>query len=89
VAREQAALDEAAAGVRAKREVNVRTIAADLSTDAAVRKVAADAGHLDILVNNADAIPPGDVPSIDDANWRTEWEVFGYISFSAGSSTGR
>ena len=84
VAREQSTLDEAAAGIRAKRQVNVRTIAADLSSDAAVRKVAAEAGELDILVNNAGAIPPGDVLSIDDAKWRTAWDlkVFGYISFS-------
>ena len=83
VARDQATLDEAAAAIRAKRQVNVRTIAADLSNDAAVRKVAAEAGEIDILVNNAGAIPPGDVLSIDDAKWRAAWDlkVFGYISF--------
>ena len=83
VARDQATLDEAAAAIRAKRQVNVRTIAADLSNDAAVRKVAAEAGEIDILVNNAGAIPPGDVLSIDDAKWRQAWDlkVFGYISF--------
>src|SRR5580700_4791564 len=83
VARDAATLDEAAAGIRARRQVNVRTIAADLSNDAAVRKVAAEAGELDILVNNAGAIPPGDVLSVDDARWREAWDlkVFGYISF--------
>jgi hypothetical protein len=83
VARDPGALSEAAAGIRAKRQVNVRTIAADLSSDAAVRKVAAEAGELDILVNNAGAIPPGDVLSVDDATWRAAWDlkVFGYISF--------
>jgi NAD(P)-dependent dehydrogenase (short-subunit alcohol dehydrogenase family) len=83
VAREQATLDEAAAAIRAKRQVNVRTISADLSNDAAVRKVAAEAGEIDILVNNAGAIPPGDVLSVDDARWRQAWDlkVFGYISF--------
>ena len=83
VAREQAALDEAAAAIRARRQVNVRTISADLSSDAAVRRVAAEAGELDILVNNAGAIPPGDLLSIDDAKWRHAWDlkVFGYISF--------
>jgi NAD(P)-dependent dehydrogenase (short-subunit alcohol dehydrogenase family) len=83
VARDPAALNEAAAGIRARRQVDVRTIAADLSSDAAVRKVAAEAGDLDILVNNAGAIPPGDVLSVDDATWRAAWDlkVFGYISF--------
>jgi NAD(P)-dependent dehydrogenase (short-subunit alcohol dehydrogenase family) len=61
----------------------VRTISADLSSDAAVRRVAAEAGALDILVNNAGAIPPGDLLSVDDARWRQAWDlkVFGYVSF--------
>lgn len=83
VAREQGPLDEAAAAIRARHQVNVRVIAADLSSDAAVRRVADEAGALDILVNNAGAIPPGDVQSVDDARWRQAWDlkVFGYISF--------
>jgi NAD(P)-dependent dehydrogenase (short-subunit alcohol dehydrogenase family) len=83
VARTQADLDEAAGGIRSRHQVSVRTIAADLSNDAAVRRVAAGAGEVDILVNNAGAIPPGDVLSIDDARWREAWDlkVFGYISF--------
>ncbi len=83
VARDQAQLDEAAAGIRSRSQVNVRTISADLSSDAAVRSVAEQAGEIDILVNNAGAIPPGDVLSIDDAKWRHAWDlkVFGYISF--------
>jgi NAD(P)-dependent dehydrogenase (short-subunit alcohol dehydrogenase family) len=83
VARNADLLDAAAAGIRAKRKVNVRTIAADLSSDQSVHKVALEAGELDILVNNAGAIPPGDLLSIDDARWRQAWDlkVFGYISF--------
>jgi NAD(P)-dependent dehydrogenase (short-subunit alcohol dehydrogenase family) len=83
VAREQAALDAAAAGIRERRQVNVRTISADLSSDAAVRRVADAAGEIDILVNNAGAIPPGDLQGVDDARWRQAWDlkVFGYISF--------
>ena len=82
VARDPAALDAAAAGIRARRQVNVRVISADLSTDAAVRRVAAEAGEIDILVNNAGAIPPGDLLAVDDATWRKAWDlkVFGFIS---------
>lgn len=82
VSRTQADLDVVAAEIRARRQVNVRTIAADLSSDAAVRKVAAEAGDIDILVNNAGAIPPGDLASVDDSRWRTAWDlkVMGYIS---------
>jgi NAD(P)-dependent dehydrogenase (short-subunit alcohol dehydrogenase family) len=83
VAREAGPLEAAAAAIRSTRQVNVRTISADLSSDEAVRRVALEAGELDILVNNAGAIPPGDVLSIDDARWRQAWDlkVFGYISF--------
>lgn len=82
VARDAAVLDAAAAGIRARRQVNVRTISADLSSDAAVRKVAEEAGEIDILVNNAGAIPPGDLLTVDDATWRRAWDlkVFGFIS---------
>ena len=83
VARDPTTLEETASAIRSHRQVNVRVIAADLSSDAAVRKVADEAGPLDILVNNAGAIPPGDVLSVDDAKWRQAWDlkVFGYISF--------
>lgn len=84
VARDADALEEAAAAVRAQFSVNVSTMAADLSTDAAVRAVADWAGDVDILVNNAGAIPPGTLTSVDDAAWRKAWDlkVFGYISLS-------
>jgi NAD(P)-dependent dehydrogenase (short-subunit alcohol dehydrogenase family) len=83
VARDGANLEAAAADIRGKRQVNVRTIAADLSSDAAVRRVALEAGELDILVNNAGAIPPGNLLEVEDARWRQAWDlkVFGYISF--------
>ena len=82
VARDAAALDAAATAIRARRQVQVRTIAADLSNDAAVRQVAQEAGEIDILVNNAGAIPPGDLLAVDDQTWRQAWDlkVFGFIS---------
>lgn len=82
VARNQSTLDTAAAGIRAQRQVNVRVVAADLSTDAAVHSVVAAAGEIDILVNNAGAIPPGDLLAVDDTTWRHAWDlkVFGFIS---------
>ncbi len=83
VARDAAVLEQAAAAIRARRQVNVRVIAADLSSDAAVRHVAAEAGDIDILVNNAGAIPSGDLGSVDNETWRRAWDlkVFGFISF--------
>ncbi|MBS0559762.1 MAG: SDR family oxidoreductase [Proteobacteria bacterium] len=82
VARDAATLDEAASAIRARRQVSVRTIAADLSQQDAVERVAAEAGEIDILVNNAGAIPPGAITGVDNETWRRAWDlkVFGYIS---------
>ncbi|MEK9671340.1 MAG: short-chain dehydrogenase/reductase [Rhodospirillaceae bacterium] len=83
-ARDQAALDKTAQDIRGKFQVNVEVISADLSSDAAMRDIAARAGDVDILVNNAGAIPPGTISKVDDATWRAAWDlkVFGYISLS-------
>ena len=84
VARDGAALEDIATALRARYPVQVETMAADLSTDAAVRAVADWACEIDVLVNNAGAIPPGTLTAIDDEAWRKAWDlkVFGYISLS-------
>jgi NAD(P)-dependent dehydrogenase (short-subunit alcohol dehydrogenase family) len=81
-ARDPAALAEAAAAIRARRQVNVTTFSADLSHHEAVLRLAEAAAAPDILVNNAGAIPGGDLLSIDDSTWRAAWDlkVFGFIS---------
>jgi NAD(P)-dependent dehydrogenase (short-subunit alcohol dehydrogenase family) len=52
------------------------------STKAAFDKVKAEVGEIDVLVNNAGAIPPGSLTGVDDATWRRAWDlkVFGFIS---------
>ena len=84
VARDPAALEDAANRIRAKRQVRVETLAADLSRQAEVERVAAAAGELDILVNNAGAIPPGNLLAVDNDTLRAAWDlkVFGFISLS-------
>jgi NAD(P)-dependent dehydrogenase (short-subunit alcohol dehydrogenase family) len=83
-ARDQAALDEAAARVRARRQVSVVTVAADLSRQEEVERLAHASGRIDILVNNAGAIPPGNLLAVDNATWRAAWDlkVFGFISLT-------
>ncbi len=82
VARDPAALEEAAAAVRSRRQIRVETVVADLSRQAEVERVAAGAGAVDILVNNAGAIPLGGLLAVDDATLRAAWDlkVFGFIS---------
>ncbi len=57
-------------------------VAIDLAADGAPARLAEEAGPVDILINNAGAIPPGRLHEIDDAHWRAVWElkVFGYIN---------
>ncbi|MBV9656351.1 MAG: SDR family oxidoreductase [Acetobacteraceae bacterium] len=83
-ARTASVLDETAEAIRARHQIEVRTVPADLSTEEACRAVAKTAGDVDILVNNAGAIPPGDLVTVSDATWRAAWDlkVFGFISLS-------
>lgn len=91
-ARSSDVLETAAAEVRAAApESTVTTHAVDLSTsegrDTLLAETGSDGGTsdggslVDIWVNNAGAIPGGDIVTVDDATWRAAWDlkVFGYI----------
>lgn len=84
VSRDPASLADTADAARARRQVSVQSLPADLSRDAEVERVAAQTGEPDILVNNAGAIPAGSLLGVDDATWRAAWDlkVFGYISLT-------
>src|SRR5258708_4553413 len=58
--------------------------AVDLSRRGAPEELADWAGELDVLVNNAGAIPGGDLLKVDEETWRRAWDlkVFGYINLS-------
>jgi NAD(P)-dependent dehydrogenase (short-subunit alcohol dehydrogenase family) len=77
-------LNEVADTIRAQDGVSVSVVAADLSSEAEVERVGSSVGDLDVLVNNAGAIPPGTLQEIDDRRWREAWDlkVFGYISLT-------
>ena len=62
--------------------VSVETVPADLSVSTNVTRLAKDFPDIDILVNNAGAIPGGKVLDVDEATWRTAWDlkVFGYVN---------
>ncbi len=84
VARTAADLDRARSTIRERHDVSVDVVPADLSRTAEVERVAASAGPLDVLVNNAGAIPPGDLLAVDEAAWRSAWDlkVFGTIGLT-------
>ncbi len=84
VSRNPTALEAAAATIRGRHQVRVEILAADLSKYAEVTRVAAGAGTVDVLVNNAGAIPPGNLLAVDTPTWRAAWDlkVFGFIGLT-------
>ena len=82
VARTAADLEAFAETLRADTGVEVTTHAFDLSDGANVDKLINAAGVPNILINNAGAIPAGDLLAIGEARWREAWDlkVFGYIN---------
>jgi NAD(P)-dependent dehydrogenase (short-subunit alcohol dehydrogenase family) len=82
VARSGDKLDTIATRLRAAHGVAADTLAIDLTAAGSIDRVAAMAADLDVLVNNAGAIPGGNLWTIDEAKWRAGWElkVFGYIN---------
>ena len=84
VSRTAADLEAARAAIVAKHNVAVRFYPLDLSDSRNVDRLAAECAETDLLVNNAGAIPGGDIALVDEARWRTAWDlkVFGYINMT-------
>ncbi len=57
---------------------------ADLSQPQAAQTIVEEAGDIDVLVNNAGAIPGGDLWQVDAESWRRGWDVkvMGYIDMT-------
>ena len=70
-ARGEAALEDAAAAIRAAHGIDVVTVAVDITTEDGRAAVLDAAGAVDILVNNAGGPPPG--------MW-TDWERADFIA---------
>jgi NAD(P)-dependent dehydrogenase (short-subunit alcohol dehydrogenase family) len=76
--------------IRVKRDleerhgVKITVHALDLSRTEAMEQLAAAAGDIDILINNAGDIPAGSLEILDEAAWRRGFDlkVFGYITLS-------
>jgi NAD(P)-dependent dehydrogenase (short-subunit alcohol dehydrogenase family) len=82
VARTAGDLARAKESIARKANVSVETVPTDLSDSANVTRLAREFPDIDILVNNAGAIPGGKLLDIDEATWRSAWDlkVFGYIN---------
>jgi NAD(P)-dependent dehydrogenase (short-subunit alcohol dehydrogenase family) len=84
VSRTAADLEAVQSAILAKHNVAVRFYPFDLSDSRNVDRLAAECPETDLLVNNAGAIPGGDIAQIDEERWRAAWDlkVFGYINMT-------
>jgi 3-oxoacyl-[acyl-carrier protein] reductase len=84
VSRTAADLEAVRAKIAGKHNVAVRYYALDLSDSKNVDKLAAECSETELLINNAGAIPGGNIAQIDEARWREAWDlkVFGYINMT-------
>lgn len=86
VARSADRLAAEAATIVSDFGVSCEPFAGDLSASADQARLAEHlaGGPLDIVVNNAGAIPAGSIADVDEATWREAWDlkVFGYINLT-------
>lgn len=84
VARSADLLDALANNLRSQHRVEVTVHVADLGDPAMPPRIAEAAGGVDILINNAGAVPGGTLWQVDDARWREAWglKVFGYVALA-------
>ena len=82
VARTADAIEAAARRIAEETGAKVDALAADLSVEEERIRVVEGVGDVDVLVNNAGAIPGGNLLEFDDASWKAAWDlkVFGYVS---------
>ncbi len=83
VARDQAALSQMRTEILAAYSVRVDIEPCDVSKCSEIERLAQRRGpQIDVLVNNAGAVPSGDLFAIDDARWRQGWDskVFAYVN---------
>lgn len=75
VARSAAGLATAAQAILTETGMTVETVAVDMGAADAPRLLYSRIGEVDVLINNAGAIPRGSLGDIDDLAWRSAWDV--------------
>ena len=84
VSRTAADLEAVRAKIVGQHNVAVRYYPLDLSDSRNFERLVAECADTEILVNNAGAIPGGNIDAVDEARWRQAWDlkVFGYVNMT-------
>lgn len=84
VGNEQDEVANAVERLKALSGAEIEGVVADIASDEGRSGLQKQIETVDVLVNNAGAIPGGGLENIDDAQWRAAWElkVFGYINLT-------
>jgi hypothetical protein len=84
VSRTAADLEGVRAKIAGEHNVSARYFALDLGDSRNIDKLAAECADTELLINNAGAIPGGNIAQINEARWRQAWDlkVFGYINMT-------
>lgn len=84
VARNKENLDAVAMDLTTRFKVSIDVYAIDMAVSGSADTLAHRYKDTEILINNAGAIPGGDLFEIDESRWRAGWElkVFGYINMT-------
>ena len=82
--RNAADLEAARGRIVGVHPVKVTCHALDLAVSANAAKLGRECRDVDILINNAGAIPQGTLTRLDEKTWRDSWDlkVFGYINLT-------
>src|SRR5688500_3730569 len=75
VARSEAKLAETARQAASLCDVRADILPIDMTQAGAIDRIAQFAGPVDVLVNNAGAIPGGDLWDVNQRKWREGWEL--------------
>ncbi len=81
VSRSKEKLEKAKLEILKAADVEVSVHPYDLSVSANIDKLADECPEIDILINNAGAVPPGDI-TLEEEAWRKAWDlkIYGYIN---------
>jgi len=84
VARSADELEKTKKSLTNRYQISVKTISLDLSDSFMIKHLLDEAKNIDILINNAGAIPGGSLEEISEEIWRKAWDlkVFGYINMT-------